>query len=289
MFWMRFAATIASLPVLLSAGPATVEHRNPEQVIRDAMAEAVQIPRQAVALIQLAWPAEPGDPAVSVRARAEIVGFGEIAIPFLRNAITQVKPQQQADLVRALVEAYRRVPSGMPPDYLPGLERAAWFGTQEARLLAIAELARYRYRQAIVTIMDASYEFPSLLPACIDALGRIGDDRARFFLEKHLNEGKAGVSEQAAVALAQIGGRALLPLKAALRSGNRALRQIGARGLLPVAGVDDISALHEYAASHPNDDPGTLRAVREATIMLEKIREAKEAADSASSSSEPRP
>ena len=280
----RIAAAIASLPLLLSAAPATVDNPDPEKVIRDAMAEAVQIPRQAVALIHLAWPAEPGDSAVAARARAEVVGFGEIGIPFLRTAITQVKPQQQADLVKAFIEAYRRVPSGMPPDYLAGLEQAAWFGSEEARRVAIVELARYRYRQALLTIMDSAYEFPDLLPLCIYALGKIGDDRARFFLEKHLNEGKAGVSEQAAIGLAQIGGRALLPLKAALRSGNRSLRQIGARALLPVAGVDDISSLHEYVASHPSDNPETLRAVREATIMLEKIREATEAAASASSS-----
>jgi HEAT repeat protein len=107
------------------------------------------------------------------------------------------------------------------------------------------------------------------------------DPRARFFLEQHLNESEAAIAQQAAVALAQIGEQALLPLKAALRSDRRESREAAAQGLLAVATPDDVSILFEYLTDHPKDDPATLRAVREVASTLERLRQAREAAGAA--------
>jgi hypothetical protein len=259
---------------------------DPESVIREALAAAESIPNQALALIDLAWPDEPGDPSVAARAKEMIIDFGEAGIPHLRAAIPTARPEHQGEIVRAFIAAKRQMTSRIPADYYPGLEEAVWFGSEDARISALPELAAGRYSLAVLTIEDAAYETPRLLPLCIETLGKIGDDRARFFLEKHLQEGKGEVQDLAAQALASIGARAMLPLKAALRSDRRSVREAAARAFVPVAEPDDASALSEYAASHPRDDPETLRRVHEATVMLEKIREAKEAAEASSASPE---
>lgn len=288
MFLTRIASVALTLPVLLgSSPPAQVD---PDAVIQQTLAQAVEIPRQAAALTKLAWPEQgPRDEQVAERARAELVAFGEHGMAALRVAITSVRPEHQAEVVSVFIKAHRMLSAGIHPEFQPGLEEAAWSGTEEARRLAIPELARYRYRPAMLTIIDTAYEYPSLAQLCIEALGSLRDDHARFFLEKTLNEGKPEIAAAAATALAQIGGRALLPLKAAMRSENQALRVAAARAFLPVAGVDDLSSLHEYVATHPDDHPDTVKAVRDAALMLEKARQAKEAAEAAGASPEPEP
>lgn len=259
--------------------PPTVD---PEQVVREAMANAVEIPAQAAALVRLAWPNDAGDPAVRAAARREIVGFSAYAIPAIRAAIPRMRLEFQEDAVRAMEEAFRNVSGLIPPDYPVAIEQAIWYGSEGAKAVAIPEAARLGYRLALVTILDATREFPALTPACIDALGALRDDRARFFLERQMQEGKGEIPEQAARALARIGSRSLLPLKAALRSDRRSVREAAARAFLPVATVDDLSALHEYVADHPKDDPATLRAVRQVATILERVREAKDASTGAS-------
>ena len=283
----RLLACVAFVPLLLAPPLSAAERVDPDRVITDALAQAgEEIPKQCQALVRLAWPDKPGAPEIAARARAELVAFGERAIPTLRFAVRRVKPKDQEDVVRTSIEAFRQMTSRVPPDYLPGLEEAVWFGSEEAKGVAIRELARFRYRGAVLTIIDAAYEFPALGPISVEALGRIGDERGRFFLEKVLNEGKPGVAEPAAISLAQIGGRALLPLKAALRADRRAVRVAAARALLPVARVEDLSSLFEYLEAHASDDPVTAEALRQAAIMLEKQRQAQEAAAAASSAPE---
>lgn len=280
------AFRLALLLLLLRSpfGPATAA--DPESVVRDAMAAAGDIPAQAAALARLAWSDAPGDPAVAAFARAKLVGFGAFALPILRASLHTVPPAAQLDVVHALIEATATLQGKMPPDYLPALEEAAWFGSEDVRRVAIPQLARYRYVIALLTIVDSAYEMPSLAPLCIESLGQLGDDRARFFLEKQMHEGKGEIPGLAATALARIGARALLPLKGGLRSDRRIVREAAARAFVPVAGPEDASALYEYAADHRSDDAGTVRAAQEAAIMLQKIQEAKEAAEASSSSEE---
>ncbi len=284
---VRAAATclVMTIALVFTAAPGSppATQVDAESVVLDALSKASDVPGQAAAIIALAWPRIDGDPAVAVRARQEIAGFGELGIPYLRKAIRSVHPRHQADVARALLEAHRQVYAGVPPEYPPALEEAAWFGTEEARRVVIPEIARMGFVSAILTIMDAGTENPALLPLCIDALGTLRSDRSRFFLEAHLNAGKDEIPALAASALARIGGRALLPLKAALRSDRKTVRVTAARSLLSVAGMDDVSALAEYVATYPDDDPATVEAVRTRSAELERVRRASEASQSADS------
>ena len=253
-----------------------------EQVVLDALASAGPIESQARALVGLAWPADAGDPAVMARARREIISFGQHGMAALRQAVTTVRPEHLASLASAIVEAYANVPAGNTVEYLPALESVIWFGTREARTIAIPEVARFRYRPALLTVIDAAIEDPALETVAVPAVAAIRDDRARFWLAGLLSSGDPARREMAATALARIGGRATEPLKEALRSPDAQMRVAAARALLPVATVEDVTALHEYVARHGDDDPATIQSVKEIALMLEEALEAQRAADSAS-------
>jgi HEAT repeat protein len=161
-----------------------------------------------------------------------------------------------------------------------------WFGTREAKRIAMREVARYRSPHAVLPIVDSALEDPALLPDAVAALGEIGSARARFFLAQVFHEGQPALREQAASALARIGGSALEPLREALRAPSREERLVAVRALLAVAGEDDLSALYEYLANHPDDDPPTTAAVRTAAERIEQELEARRAAEAASGSPE---
>ncbi|MDX1389661.1 MAG: hypothetical protein R3344_10755 [Acidobacteriota bacterium] len=273
------AALFALAPVCAVADIPSGEAR---QKVYEAIARAPSISEQANTLALLAWIEDDVDPAVASEARTALVGFGGQGMHAIRAAFLKVDPDQQADVVRALLDARDTVEAGIPANLFPALEEAVWFGTTEARGIAIAELGRYRQSGAVVTIIDAGYEDDELVPVAIDALGAIGDDRARFFLETQIFGTEPGIPEKASIALARIGGRALEPLKKAMRSDDRRLRELAVRALLPVATVDDLSALYEYTYSNPEDDPELVEAVRRSTVVLERLLAAQQSEDSAS-------
>lgn len=276
------AVTLALSAAADSLARASMTPEQAEQVVANAMSRAAGIGGQAEALIQLAWPAQDGDAAVSSRARQEIAGFGQHGIPALRGAVSRVRLDQRAGVVSALLEAFRLVSAGIPSEYLPGIEAGVWYGDREARKLAIPELARFRATGYVLTIIDAAVEDPELIPMAVRALAQIRDPRARFWLAGLLNEGDVAARNEAAVALARIGGSGLEPLKDALRSSNRDLRLSAIRALLPVAGLDEITALHEYTTAHADDDVQVIKAVRDTAQMLEEALAAKQASESAS-------
>lgn len=229
------------------------------------------IPGQVEALAKLAWPVQDGDPEVSELARLTLVDYQVHALPSIRAAIRWVRPEQQASVVSTLVAAYYRIGYGQNGDFLAGLNEAVWYGTREARLVAMPELGRFRVAPALLTIIDAASEDSALVPVAIETLASIGDDRARFFLENVMLEGAPEVRGLAASALARIGDEALLPLKIAIRSDDPAVRVMAVQALLPVATVDDLSTLHDYVYTHADDDPATVEAVRASATMLEDI------------------
>jgi hypothetical protein len=277
------------LAALVAAGPHPVAQGSVEdaqKIVDRTIIEAGPIPRQAEALVALAFPDEEIDRTVMLLARKTLVAYGAYAIPSLRRAVTTVRPEHQADVVWTMTRTFLRIDTGLPAEYLIGLEEAAWFGTREARLRAIPELGRHRYRPSLLTIIDAAYEDPEIVPAAIDALAMMGDDRARFFLEEQMLEGDPEVRGLAAAALARIGETALLPLKLAVRSEDPEVRLVAIQALLTVATVDDISTLHEYVYNHPDDDDATVRAVRASAIALEEQLSRQAEADAASADSE---
>lgn len=257
------------------------------QVIVKALAEAVTVPKQAEALARLAWTAEgPRDPVLQQMAREELVKFGEAGLPAIRQAIKTAPATFQADVVAALVGAKRAIRTGIPPEYLPSLEEAIWFGSIEAKRVAIKEICRYRYPPAVLSIIDAATEHRELRRAAYVALGRMADERARFFLGEALLEQPQPDRLEVARALAQIG--AFDELRLAARSEQADLRHAAIEALLPVSGIDDLTVLHEFAAQHPGDDPQLVLRARERALYLETLLE-KEAVEEPPSAGDPGP
>jgi hypothetical protein len=262
--------------LILSAAAVRTDGGNEKPQARRSVDAAItaagsSIPDQAEALARLAWPATDGDPEVAELARVTLVDYQAYALPTIRAFVRRVRPDQQASVVTTLLAAYMKIGYGQNGDFLAGLNEAVWYGSREARLIAIPELGRFRVAPAMLTIIDAASEDPAVLPVSIEALARIADDRARFFLEQVMLVGDPEVRGPAASALARIGGDALLPLKVAVRSDDPSVRVMAVQALLPFVTVDDLSTLHDYIYAHPDDDPATVEAVRASTMMLEAV------------------
>jgi len=287
----RLAALFAVAAVLLAASsPAAAGKKkaapppsrpDPQAVVEEAKARAVDPIAQGLALARLAWPAEDGDPAVAAAAREELIGFGRFGIDPIAAASGNVRDSQRADAVAALLECYAQRPAELPAAFLPALETAVWYGPREARERAIPPLAQFRYTPALLPIIDAALEDRALLPLAVKAVSAMQDARARFFLDDTLMAGPPDVRSDAAIALARIGGDALFPLKKALRSDDPATRLAAATAILPVARTDDLSALYEYLSAHSGDDPIVVQAIRDTAAMLEEVLAAQHAMDAA--------
>ena len=89
---------------------------------------------------------------------AQLVDFGSHGFPALHYAMTNVAIRYTADVTAALIESRRKSLVDIPPNLLPALEDAVWFGSSDARRLAIPELALYQYRPALLACIDAGLE-----------------------------------------------------------------------------------------------------------------------------------
>lgn len=281
---MKFPPSLAfSLVVVLPALAATPSKPDPERVVIDTLAAVgTNIPAQAEALAKLAW-YQPGvDPEVRARARQELVAFGEASMDALYRASETVPVKDVAAVVETIVAARAAVPGQDPGSYVPALDTALWRGDRLARERAIPILAERGSRMSLLPMIDAAMEDPALLPIVVDALGELRDDRARFFLDRIFHERRPGISDQAAIALARIGGRALEPLRDALREPDRAVRLAAIRALLPVAGEGELTSFYEWIGAHPDDDASLLKSVRDACARIEGWIQMRDAAEAAS-------
>jgi hypothetical protein len=234
---------------------------------------ADSIPGQAHALAATAWPDEVTDPELAAAARGDLVDFGQHGFPALLRAMSRVQRRYTGDVTAVLIQARRRNLANLPPAYLPALEDAVWYGSTDARRLAIPELAAYRYGPVLMACIDAALEDPALLPLVVRESARFGDDRARFFLEGVLTEGPDALRPQAAESLAIIGGRAMGPLRDAALAESPLVRRPAIRALLPAARVDDLTVLYEYVARHGEEDAEMVERVREQAQRLEEALE----------------
>jgi hypothetical protein len=285
MTFLPLRTAVVVLGIAASCAPLAAAPLPPEEadrVVRQALAARISHADQAEELVQLAWLREGVPPEVSEIARRDLESWGARVIPTLRRAMARVRTDQTASVVQTILVARESQSAGVPLDYVVALVDALWIGSADAKRLAIPYLAMQGERLALLPLIDAALEEPSLVPDVIRALGVIGDDRGRFWLEKVLHEGRAGDREAAAVALARIGGRAMTPLRDALRSANRDVRLAAARAILPVATPDELTAFYVYLAEHADDDPATSQALRAAAAVIEEKREAQRAADAAS-------
>jgi HEAT repeat protein len=287
---MALGSIVAASVVAGSVAAGAEPPRDPRQVLNRAKAEAGSIPGQADALARLAWPADGrSDPLVQAAAREELVGFGDYALPALRKAVKQADPRYRADVTAALIEARRTQRFGDPPDYIPGLEEALWFGSIEARRLAMIELSRYQYPPAVLTIIDAIHLNSELTWTGLRALGRMRDERARHFLRRVLDHGEPRYRRLAAQALGRLGDMGVAWLREGLASEDRGVREAAMAAFLLYAAQDDAAMLREYAARHADDDPELLDRVRDRTYELETLPGGRPFSDAADPSPETAP
>ncbi len=258
----------------LAASPAAIER------VREAQFSAPEISGQALALAHLAWIDEDRDPEAAALAREKLVGYGESAFDAL-FVMTDVAPQRfKADVTAMLIET-RRAHSELPaPTFLPALDRAIWFGSRGSRRLAIRQAAKFRFRGAMLPSIDAAYEDPVLRPLVLRILPAFGHAGARFFLREALLEGTPEERVVAANSMVQIGGRAIEALRDVTLSENRDVRETAIRALLPSTAINDLTTLHEYVYTHPDDDPELIQRIRDRAAMLEKLLEQEQEQDS---------
>ena len=267
ILWVVIGFAIAGN--LLAVDPVDPEA---ERVVLDAMARAENIPDQARALALLAWP-DPDRavaPEVSAHARKVLVEFDSKGMHAIRESLQRCDRSVSGDITAALVEAMSRVTAGIPIDFFPAVEDALWYGSPEAQRLAMGQAARYGYGRAVLPIMDAAVESPELVPDAIEALAALRNDRGRFWLGDVVRGGSGEERSAAAAALARIGGPATQTLRELCLDADPETRRVSVLALSQVAGPDEVTTLHEYLVSFPDDDPRTLEVVRAAAVRIEK-------------------
>jgi len=251
-----------------SVGATTPEETR--KVIKDALFGNNKVSEQGRVLIDLAWPREGSpDPQVQAEARQSLVKYGQHALPGLRRAIPDLAPLWQGDAVAAFIEARFRDPSGMPPDYLPGLEETIWYGSSEAQRIAMNEIRRYSFPPAVLSCIDAAYANPILTRYVVASLAQMNDPRARPFLSDLLLEGSDFYKGVAAQALTSFGDRSYDDFRSGIGSEDSTTRQTSLRVFLLLTETSDLEALKAYLARWPDDDPRLREAVRQRVEVLE--------------------
>jgi len=261
-----------------------------QEILAEAQIGAADIPGQAAALLRLAWPDRDegdADPLVRSAARQRMVGYGHHALSVIRAAIPDLDPLYQADAIAAFIEARYRDLTGVPPDFLPGLEEAIWYGSVEAQRLALNEIIRYHFPPAVLSSIDAVYAHPEISRYVIRSLGRMGDLRAQFFIEDALFRGADFCKPTAARALVALGGNPINVLRRGAAAEESAVRQASLDALLPLTDTNDLTLLHDYFARWPEDPPKLREAVRERAVALEQELEEQQALEAASPLEQP--
>ena len=253
------------------------------EAIVQALATGGDIPGQARNLAKLAWPAGKRDEVVAARARLELSRFGNHALGALRESLNSVKVDYTEEVVTTIIEGQRNTRADMAKEYLVTMLDALWVGSHGAKARAIQALVLNPPALAVAPMIDSAIADPSLAPQVIEALGSMRFPQARFYLERVMMQGPPPLRPMAASSLAQIGGAALTPLKAALKSQDREARLLAVRALLPAATEYELGALYEYIEKHGDDDPGLTAALKTSATAIEKAiaaRDATKAADS---------
>ena len=263
---------LVCLAICCCAVPAAADAiTDPEQIVRDVLTGHAGDPdAQVSALADMIWPTGPADPALQAIAREHLVGFGQKAFPILRRRVSQIPMEYRADLVNAAREAYTLVVGGRPPEYLTIMYDAIWFGDRNARLAAIPEIMRFKYTRPLMPLIDAAHEDAMLIPVIIETLAVLEDERARFWLGSMAGEPGNAHQAPAAVALARIGKRALVPLRDCLASEDRPTREHAAKALAVSAGSAELTFLYDYLEGFPDDDQAVLDALRRRALLLER-------------------
>lgn len=260
----RAAASVAAIAESPDDEPEVKVTKALKRVDFDAKA-------QAEVLARLAWPTLEIEPEVSAVARGRLVEYGGDGMLAIRNSIRRAPKEMSGDVMKALVQAFEYVPEGIPLNYREAMIDALWDGNAEARSIAMVTLARHRESAGLILMIDTAHEYPALKRLVIECLGRIGNERARHFLDEQLRQGDPDIAFAAAIALAQIGGPAFENLGNAMKDPRAEVRQVAALALSSVAGPEELTLLHEYVTEYPDDNPSVLKKARERAMYIEEL------------------
>ena len=167
-----------------------------------------------------------------------------------------------SDIMLAIIEAEKEMSSGTSSYTTVAIDPAIWFGSPEAKRLAMEYMSKRPIAIFLLSVIDAAYDYPQLTPVVIETLQTIRDDRARFFLAERMEQGDAQIRKRAAEAMATIGGQCLQYLRAWALAEQPELREVALRALLPNTTIGDLTTLYEYVQMFPDDDPNLLTALR---------------------------
>ena len=274
-----FASTTVALLLALAPAPAA----------RDAIDEEIRlavgsqdIKGQARTLARLAWSDESDNHELAARAREKLTLYGKHGMQSIAESFQWADPALSVDIMLAIIEAEQQMTSGTSTYTTVAIDHAIWFGSPEAKRLAMQYMSKRPIAILLLSVMDAAYEYPQLTPVVIETLETIRDDRARFFLAERMEQGDTQTRMLAANAMARIGGQCLQYLRAWALAEQPELREVALRALLPNTTIGDLTTLYEYVQMFPDDDPNLLSALQARAQVLEALFEAQQEIDSAS-------
>jgi len=280
---MRRLAILTSITVVLLLLPTAAPLANDaiDEEIRLAVGSQ-NILGQARTLARLAWGEDNENHELAARAREKLTLYGKHGMQAISEAFQWSDTTLSADIMLGIIEAEKQMTSGTSSYTTAGIDTAIWFGSPDAKRLAMLYMADRPVPIFLLAVMDSAYEYPQLTPVVIETLQRIRDDRARFFLADQMERGDAETRRRAAEALATIGGQGFQYLRAWTLSEQPELRAVALRALLPKTTIGDLMTLYEYVELFPDDDPNLLAALRTRAELLEGVFEAQQEVDSAS-------
>lgn len=276
--WVFASTTVA---LLLALAPAPVARDAIDEEIRLAVGSQ-GIQGQARTLARLAWGDGNDNHELAARAREKLTLYGKHGMQAIAESFQWTDLTLSSDIMLAIIEAEKEMSSGTSSYTTVAVDHAIWFGSPEAKRLAMQYMSERPIAILLLSVMDAAYEYPQLIPIVIETLETIRDDHARFFLAERMEQGDTRTRERVAAAMATIGGQCFQYLRAWALSEQPELREIALRALLPNTTIGDLTTLYEYVAMFPDDDPNLLIALQARAQILEALFEAQQEIDSAS-------
>jgi hypothetical protein len=263
--------------ILVLLIPAVQAQENAPPVIKTqeelelALRSTHDLDLRARILTETAWPAEETSAVLRTVARNQLLSYGQRAIAAISARFVDTPPQYLHDMVDVMMQARINMGEGFPRSYRAAIEKAVWYGDRKARQLAIPECAALQLRAATIPIIDAAYEDPELEQVAIVSLGKLGDDRARFWLTEQLEKGNSQTSQLAARSMMQIGADAAEMVRERATHENPMIRTAAVEALLERPNTLDLSALYAYYGTYPDDDPERRARVRDVAEQLESL------------------
>ncbi len=275
---LRNAALRTTLLLVLTGLVSPVWAQDAERPVIDsqesldvALSLTHDLDLRARILTETAWPAEKTSAALRAVARNQLLSYGQRAIAAISERFDETPSEYQHEMVDLMMQSRINMGEGFPRSYRAAMEKAVWYGDHKARQLAIPECAALQLRAATMPIIDAVWEDPELAEVAIVSLGKLGDDRARFWLTEQMERDDRQLSQLAARSMMQIGSDAAEMVRERATHENVNIRTAAVEALLERPNTLDLSALYAYYGTYPDDDPERRARVRDVAEQLESL------------------